>query len=152
MIPGFTTVTTLAQLDRLLPQADTLICCLPETAETRGLLSRARIVQMKQGSVLINVGRGSLVDTEALTQALQAGRLAGAGLDARRAVLAGAGAVIIPHLLHDFAPHSQYPHHLATKKPDVTDIRLICAWFQPCSRDAAAVPMAEAFCTGLHTQ
>ena len=35
MIPGFTTVTTLAQLDRLLPQADTLICCLPETAETR---------------------------------------------------------------------------------------------------------------------
>lgn len=81
MIPGFTTVTTLSQLDRLLPQADTLICCLPETAETRGLLSRKRIAQMKQGSVLINVGRGSLVDTEALTQALQAGCLAGAGLD-----------------------------------------------------------------------
>lgn len=81
MIPGFTTVTTLSQLDRLLPQADTLICCLPETAVTRGLLSRKRIAQMKQGSVLINVGRGSLVDTEALTQALQAGCLAGAGLD-----------------------------------------------------------------------
>ena len=41
MIPGFTTVTTLSQLDRLLPQADTLICCLPETAETRGLLPEA---------------------------------------------------------------------------------------------------------------
>ena len=81
MIPGFTTVTTLAQLDRLLPQADTLICCLPETAQTRGLLSRERIAQMKQGSVLINVGRGSLVDTAALTEALQTGHLAGAGLD-----------------------------------------------------------------------
>lgn len=59
---------------------------------------------------------------------------------------------VIPHLERDFLLYSQNPHHLGTKKPDVTDIRLFCAWFQPCSRDAAAVPMAEAFGTGLHTQ
>lgn len=64
----------------------------------------------------------------------------------------GSDAVIPPHLERDFPLYSQDLHHLDTKKPDVTDIRLFCAWFQPCSRDAAAVPMAEAFGTGLHTQ
>lgn len=59
---------------------------------------------------------------------------------------------MIPHLPHDFAPHSQNHHHLGTKKPDVCDIRLFSALYQPRSRDAAAVPMAEAFGTGLHTQ
>ena len=41
---------------------------------------------------------------------------------------------------------------LRRKKPDVCDIRLFSVLYQPCSRDAAAVPMAEAFGTGLHTQ
>lgn len=81
MIPGFTSVTTLENLERLLPQADTVICCLPDTPQTRGLLNREKIEKMKPGSVLINVGRGSLVDTQALTEALQSGHLAGAGLD-----------------------------------------------------------------------
>ena len=48
--------------------------------------------------------------------------------------------------------YSQDLHHLGAKKPDVTDIRLFSVLYQPCSRDAAAVPMAEAFGTGLHTQ
>lgn len=56
-----------------------------------------------------------------------------------------------PHSLHGFVPYSSNHHHLDAKKPDVSDIRLF-ALFQSRSRDAAAVPMAEAFGTGLHTQ
>lgn len=81
LIPGFTHVTTLEELDRILPQADTVIGCLPDTPETRGLLTAERIAKMKPGALFINVGRGNLVDTEALTAALQSGHLAGAGLD-----------------------------------------------------------------------
>ena len=81
MMPEFTSVTGIENLERLLPQADVLIGCLPDTPQTRGLLSRERLAQLKPGAVFINVGRGSLVDTEALTEALQSGHLAGAGLD-----------------------------------------------------------------------
>ena len=81
LLPGFTHVTTLDELDRILPQADTVIACLPDTPQTRGLMSAERIAQMKQGAIFLNVGRGSLVDTQALTEALQRGHLAGAGLD-----------------------------------------------------------------------
>ena len=81
MMPEFTSVTGIENLERLLPQADVLIGCLPDTPQTRGLLSRERLAQLKPGAVFINVGRGTLVDTQALTEALQSGHLAGAGLD-----------------------------------------------------------------------
>jgi phosphoglycerate dehydrogenase-like enzyme len=50
-------------------------------AATAGLLSRERIARMKEGAVLLNVGRGTIVDTEALCDALESGRLGGAGVD-----------------------------------------------------------------------
>ena len=81
LLPGFTHITTLDELDRILPQADTVIGCLPDTPATRGLMNADRIAKMKPGSLFINVGRGNLVDTDALTAALQSGHLAGAGLD-----------------------------------------------------------------------
>ena len=59
---------------------------------------------------------------------------------------------MIPHLPYDFALYLQNQNHLGAKKPDVTDIRLFHALFQSRSRDAAAVPTAEALGTGLHTQ
>ena len=68
-------------LDRLLPQADVVAVTLPGTEATRGMLSRERISRMKNGAVLLNVGRGYIVDTEALCDALESGKLAGAGLD-----------------------------------------------------------------------
>ncbi len=68
-------------LDLLLPQADVVAVTLPGTPATRGLLDRARIGKMKQGAVLLNVGRGYIVDTEALCDALEKGHLSGAGLD-----------------------------------------------------------------------
>lgn len=69
-------------LDRAVSESDYLVLSLPETDETRGILTRDRLFSMKPGSVLVNVARGRLVDEEALLDALQpAGPLRGAGLD-----------------------------------------------------------------------
>lgn len=70
-----------ARLDELLPRADVVAVTLPGTPATRGLLNRDRIGSMKPGAVLLNVGRGYIVDTEALCDALESGKLGGAGLD-----------------------------------------------------------------------
>ena len=83
-VEGFDRVFGLSQLDALLPQADIVVGCLPGTAQTAGLLSRARLLAMKQDAVLVNVGRGSLVDTDDLVQVLQSGQLRGAALDVLR--------------------------------------------------------------------
>lgn len=68
-------------LDFLLPRADVVAMSLPGTKETYRLMNRERLFQMKQDAVLLNVGRGSTVDTEALCDLLESGRLLGAGLD-----------------------------------------------------------------------
>jgi D-specific alpha-keto acid dehydrogenase len=65
----------------LLRRSDIVTLHTPLTSETHGLLSRDRIDQMKQGAFVVNTGRGSLLDTEALVAALESGRLGGAALD-----------------------------------------------------------------------
>ncbi len=69
------------ELDEVLPLADVVAVTLPGTEATKGLIGRERIARMKDGAVLLNVGRGSIVDTEALCDALESGKLSGAGLD-----------------------------------------------------------------------
>lgn len=71
----------LDQLDNLLPDADVVALSLPGTPQTQNLFSKERIARMKRGAILLNVGRGSAVDTEALCDAVLEGRLGGAGLD-----------------------------------------------------------------------
>jgi D-specific alpha-keto acid dehydrogenase len=68
-------------LDELLRLSDIVTLHAPLTADTHHLLNRQRIEQMKHGAYIINTGRGSLLDTEALIPALESGRLAGAALD-----------------------------------------------------------------------
>jgi len=69
------------QLREALPDADYVLICAPETAETKHLIGAAEIAKMKRGARLINVGRGSLLDEAALVQALDTGALGGAALD-----------------------------------------------------------------------
>jgi len=74
-------VYTLADLPSLLPSTDILICVLPETAETVGLVGARELAALPSGAVVINVGRGPVIDEEAFYQALRCGHLAAAGID-----------------------------------------------------------------------
>jgi D-specific alpha-keto acid dehydrogenase len=76
-----TTPAEYLPLDELLQQSDIVTLHTPLTAETHHLLDRRRIEQMKHGAFIINTGRGSLLDTEALVPALESGRVGGAALD-----------------------------------------------------------------------
>jgi D-3-phosphoglycerate dehydrogenase len=71
----------LLDLDDLLARADVVTLHTPLSDATRGILSAARIRALKEGAILVNCARGGLVDEAALLEALEAGRLTGAGLD-----------------------------------------------------------------------
>ncbi len=75
------TAADYVSLDELLQLSDIVTLHAPLNADTRHLLNRQRIEQMKHGAFIINTGRGSLLDTEALIPALESGRLGGAALD-----------------------------------------------------------------------
>ena len=74
-------VLPVSELDSILPQTDLLAMSLPATSETRGILSRERIALLPQGAYIVNVGRGSAIDEDALADALDSGHLGGAALD-----------------------------------------------------------------------
>ena len=69
------------ELEQLLHQSDIVTLHVPLTADTHHLLDCRRIEQLKHGAVVVNTGRGALLDTEALVSALENGRLGGAALD-----------------------------------------------------------------------
>ena len=69
------------ELDELLKISDIVSLHVPSTAETKGFLSRERISLMKQTAILINCARGAVVDNEALAEALNADKIAGAAID-----------------------------------------------------------------------
>lgn len=77
----FDEMYTLSDIDSLLPRADLVIGCLPNTKETGHILNYDRLCLMKSDALFINVGRGSLIDTDALIRALEERRIACAILD-----------------------------------------------------------------------
>jgi glyoxylate reductase len=90
----------------LLSQADYIILCVPLTDETRGLIGPAELVAIKPTATLINIARGPVVDTEALTRALAEKKIAAAALDVtdpeplprHHPLLTMPNVVITPHL------------------------------------------------------
>ena len=70
-----------SRLDDLLAESDYVVIAAPHTPETTKLFRRSRFEAMKRSAVLINIGRGAIVDLADLTAALQNGLIAGAGLD-----------------------------------------------------------------------
>jgi phosphoglycerate dehydrogenase-like enzyme len=69
------------RLDEMLALADWVVLATPLTPETRGLIDARRLALMKRSAVLVNIGRGALVDEAALIAALERGGIAGAALD-----------------------------------------------------------------------
>ena len=79
--PAFDRVVPFQELDSVLPSADALVMALPSTPETEGVLSRERIALLPERAYVVNVGRGSAIDQNALVEALMQQKLAGAALD-----------------------------------------------------------------------
>ena len=71
----------LDKLDELLPLADFVSLSLPNSPQTQKVIGAKQLAEMKNSAVLINVGRGSAVDTDALVEALKVGQIGGAVLD-----------------------------------------------------------------------
>ena len=74
-------VLPVSQLDTILPKTDLLAMSLPATPETKGILSRERMALLPEGAYIMNVGRGSAIDEDALADNLENGHIAGAALD-----------------------------------------------------------------------
>ncbi len=70
-----------ASFDDLIARSDLVSIHIPAAKDTKGMFNRNLLGRMKKGALLVNTARGSLVDTEALTEALKNGHLAGAALD-----------------------------------------------------------------------
>lgn len=98
----------------LLAASDIVVCLLPLTGETRGLLDAGRFAAMKPGAGLINFGRGAIVETEALIAALDAGRVSHAVLDVfpveplppDSALWRHPGVTVLPHISGPTTPGS----------------------------------------------
>lgn len=105
-----------SELDELLPEADIVALSLPGGDGTKGILNENRLGLMKEDALLLNVGRGTAIDTEALTRALAAGHLRGAALDVTDPEPLPAGhplwheprAVITPHISGGFHMRDVY--------------------------------------------
>ena len=80
-VDGCDEIVTSGQLEEVLPRADYLLCATPDTPDTRGLLGRRQLDLMKTRAGLVNIGRQSIVDYDALCDKLEEGSLAGAIVD-----------------------------------------------------------------------
>jgi D-3-phosphoglycerate dehydrogenase / 2-oxoglutarate reductase len=128
-------------LDVLLREADAIIVHLPLTPETTHLLDRPRLALLRTGALLVNVSRGGIVDTVALIEALQSGRLGGAALDVLEyeptvpaALLAHPNVILTPHVA--FSSDASLAELRRNAGEEVVRVLRGVAPLQPCNRPA----------------
>ncbi len=78
---GFERIVGQQELLRVLPEADYVVAATPLTADTDGMIDAAALAAMKRHTILVNVGRGAVIEEDALVDALREGRIGGAALD-----------------------------------------------------------------------
>lgn len=111
-IAGFVSHTGQDGLKTALSQAQTLVLLLPDTAQTRNILNRETLAWLPKRAVILNPGRGTLIDDDALIEAVTSGHLAGATLDVFRTEPLPAthpfwntqGITITPHIAAETRP------------------------------------------------
>jgi phosphonate dehydrogenase len=107
-------------LEQLAAASDVVVAALPLTSQTRHLISSALIRRMRRGAFVVNVGRGSVIDEDAIATALEAGRLGGYAADVFAMedwLLPGRPAAIPDRLLHH--PRTLFTPHLGSAVDDV---------------------------------
>lgn len=112
------------RLDELLPQADVVALMLPRSAETDRLFGRERLLRMKKDAILLNGGRGSVIDCAALAQVLEEGWLWGAGLDVTDPEPLPAGHPLWRQPKALITPHAAGGSHLPSTPRQVARIAL----------------------------
>ncbi|WP_437512139.1 D-2-hydroxyacid dehydrogenase [Sorangium sp. So ce1099] len=80
-VAGFERIYGVDELHAFLAESDYVVNALPLTPATRGIIGPAELAAMKSSAILINIGRGGTIQTDALVDALRSRRIAGAGLD-----------------------------------------------------------------------
>jgi phosphoglycerate dehydrogenase-like enzyme len=117
--PRCAEVVTIASLDRVLPRTEFLVLACPLTDATRGMITRDRLKALPRGAGVVNIGRGALIDQDALCDLLDDGHLSGAVLDvftpepipAGHRLWSTRNLIISPHTSVD-DPHTYNPHSL----------------------------------------
>ncbi len=127
-------------LDELLPSADVVVLLVPLTEHTRGMIDSKRLAAMKRGALLVNAARGPVVDTDALVQALHAGRIR-AAVDVTDPEPLPAG-----HPLWS-APNLLLTPHIAGASPRFMERAMVLLGEQ-CRRYLAGQPLAHVVSDG----
>lgn len=126
------------ELDDALPAADHVVLACPLTPETAGLIDERRLARFREGASLVNVGRGGLVDHDALLAALDAGRLAAAVLDVTDPEPLPAG-----HRLWDHERVIVFPHSASTSVRE--NARLVELFLDNLDRYRSGRPLRNVF-------
>ena len=127
-------VFALSELTERISEADHVAITLPLTHDTEGMFTAELIGRMKPGAYLYNIGRGSIIDQDALIAALQTGRLGGAGLD-----------VTTPEPLPGDSPLWDLPNviitpHTSGSSPKLME-RAVALWIDNLNRFLAGDPL-----------
>jgi phosphoglycerate dehydrogenase-like enzyme len=120
--PDFGDIAAPGDLQTLFAGADYVVLVLPNTPQTAGMVDAGAIAALKPTARLINVGRGSTLDQDALCEALRSGRLAGAALDVMRREPLPADSPLwdVPNLI--VSPHMSGDH--TGMQRDIADVFL----------------------------
>jgi phosphoglycerate dehydrogenase-like enzyme len=117
--PRCAEVVTMAGLDRVLSRTEFLVLACPLTDDTRGMITRDRLQALPRGAGIVNIGRGALIDQDALCDLLDEGHLSGAVLDvftpepipSGHRLWSTRNLIISPHTAAD-DPNTYNPHSL----------------------------------------